>query len=172
MLIHAYGSFWNPDIVDWGSQGAGHQGKLPGKIRRNGRTYTIDFWNAYGIYVLHDQFKPLYVGKAASTRLGTRVRSHLTDRFAGRWDMFSWFTLSTINVTYSNLRDPGKRYLTESTINSSLEALAILIADPPLNRKRESIPSAVEAKQARNPHPKTVRRYLELILNHLENNAV
>lgn len=51
---------------------------------------------------------------------------------------------------------------------NTLEALAILIADPALNRKRERIPSAVAAEQGRSPHPKTIRRYLEGILARLE----
>jgi hypothetical protein len=48
-----------------------------------------------------------------------------------------------------------------------LEALAILIADPALNRRRERLPGAFQAEQAKNPHPKTIRRYLEDILKAL-----
>ena len=52
MLIRAYGTFWNPDIVDWGQKGAGNQGKLLGKVKKDNRSHLIDFWNAYGVYVL------------------------------------------------------------------------------------------------------------------------
>jgi hypothetical protein len=53
-------------------------------------------------------------------------------------------------------------------VNDTLEALAILIADPKLNRRRESLPSAVRAVQVASPHPRTVRSYLERILERLE----
>jgi hypothetical protein len=167
MLIRAYGSYWNPDIVDWGKQGAGNQGRLLGDIRRNGTVHQIDFWNAYGIYVLHDDFRAIYVGKAAQTRLGPRLRNHLTDRFAGRWDMFSWFALSKVNTTSRSVSTPGTRQIAASTVNDTLEAISILIADPPLNRKRESIPMAIEAKQSQNPNPTTIRSYLQQILERL-----
>ena len=49
----------------------------------------------------------------------------------------------------------------------TLEALAILIADPPLNRRRERIASAVQAEQAKSPNPRTIRAYLEDILERL-----
>jgi len=165
MLIRTYGMFWNPDIVDWGQQGPGQGGELLGRVK--GPNHPIDFWNAYGIYVLHNEFRPIYIGQAASTRLGPRLRNHLTDRFAGRWDMFSWFSLSKVNTTTGDVSDPGKRQVLPATVNDTLEAISILIADPPLNRKRESIPAAIEAKQERTPHPKTIRTYLEQILERL-----
>lgn len=168
MLIRAYGHYWNPDIVEWGQKGPGGQGRLLGTVKQNGRNYEIDFWNAFGIYVLHDEFRAIYVGKAASTRLGPRMRNHLTDRFAGRWDMFSFFSLSKVNVTSKNVAEPGIRQLKKETVNDTLEAISILIADPPLNRKRESIPAAREAKQIKSPHPKTIRSYLERILKEVE----
>lgn len=165
MLIRTYGMFWNPDIVDWGQQGPGQGGELLGRVK--GHTHPIDFWNAYGIYVLHNEFRPIYIGQTARTRLGPRLRNHLTDRFAGRWDMFSWFSLSKVNTTTNDVSDPGKRQVLPATVNDTLEAISILIADPPLNRKRESIPAAIEAKQERTPHPKTIRTYLEQILERL-----
>ena len=68
MLIKSYGQFWNPDIVDWGKKGAGNEGKLLGKIKAEsvayGNKHEINFWEAKGIYVLHSDFKAIYVGKA------------------------------------------------------------------------------------------------------------
>lgn len=168
MLIRAYGLHWNPDIVDWGKPGAGNSGKLLGKIKKGKNTHEIDFWNTYGIYVLHNEFRTIYIGKAARTRLGARLRNHLTDRLAGRWDMFSWYSLSKVNTTSKNVSEPGIRQVGKDTVNDTLEALGILIADPPLNRKRESIPAALSATQVKDPHPKTVRHYLEQILARLE----
>ena len=171
MLIRAYGQYWNPDIVDWGKKGPGGKGQLLGKVRLKKKLHQIDFWDAFGIYVLHDEFRAVYVGKAAITRLGPRLRNHLNYRFAGRWDMFSWFSLSKVNVTSKAVGDPGTRYLTKEAINDTIEAISILIADPPLNRKRESMPSASEAHQIRSPHPKTIRTYLEAILKKVDGNG-
>ena len=168
MLIRAYGMYWNPEVVDWGTPGAGNQGNLIGRVKSGAHTYSIDFWNAYGVYVLHHEFNAVYVGKAAATRLGARLRNHLTDRHAGRWDMFSWFSLSKIRITQRDVSDPGTRYLSQGTVNDTLEALAILIADPKLNRRREALPSAVRALQVASPHPRTIRSYLERILETLE----
>ena len=167
MLIRAYGQFWNPDTVNWGSRGAGNAGSLVGVVRRK-RNHTIDFWNAKGIYVLHADFKAVYVGKTDQTRLGPRLRQHLTDRFAGRWDMFSWFATSTVAAGDGRVRDPGIRKVEAGAVISTLEALAILVADPALNRKRESIPAALRAEQEASPHPSTIRNYLERIIEKIE----
>src|SRR5258705_7972875 len=144
MLIRAYGQLWNPDTIEWGGKGPGNRGQLVGKVRRNQKTYAVNFWDAKGIYVLHADFKSVYVGKADSAKLGPRLRNHLTDRFAGRWDMFSWFATSTVATTEKRVRDPGKRAVEPGSVINSLEALAILISDPALNRKRESLPQALE----------------------------
>lgn len=168
MLIRAYGQYWNPHVVDWGSRGAGNQGKLPGSVPTEPGKCTIDFWKAVGIYVLIDEFKPVYIGKAVSTRLGPRLRNHLSDRFAGRWNMFSWYTQSTINTTSGTLRIPGQRQLRPETVTDTMEALAILMVDPPLNRKRETIPNAFLVDQVAQPFPKTIRNYLEEISKKLD----
>lgn len=168
MLIRAYGLNWNPDIIDWGKQGAGNNGKLLGTVKLGNKTLEIDFWETYGIYVLNNDFRPVYVGKAASTRLGYRLRNHLRDRLAGRWDTFSWFSLSKVNKTTKTMSSPGKRQINAETINDTLEAIGILIADPPLNRRRESIPDALSATQSKSRHPKTMRHYLEKIVTHLD----
>ena len=85
--------------------------------------------------------------------------------------MFSLFSLSTMATTYKGVRAPGERQVAAKTLTDTLEALAILVADPALNRKRESLPSAAQAEQVKSPHPRTVRRYLEDILQKLENGS-
>jgi hypothetical protein len=80
--------------------------------------------------------------------------------------MFSWYTLSTLNKLTGTLRDPGARKLKPDTVNDTLEALAILISNPPLNRREESIPNAVEAEQA-SSSVRSIREYLEEILERL-----
>jgi len=167
-LIKYYGELWNPDIIAWGSQGAGNSGKLLGKIKVDNKNIEVDFWEARGIYVLYDNFRTAYVGQAFSTTIGKRVRDHLTDRFAGRWDMFSWYTTSNYRKTTNDLRKAGSRIIAPKTIVSTLESLAIMIADPPLNRKREKLPAAKEVMQSKSPHPNTIRHYLQEILKRLD----
>jgi hypothetical protein len=97
MLIRAYGQYWNPDIVDWGKQGPGNKGQLLGSGKWGATTIDIDVWDQHGIYVLHDEFRCVYVGQTSGQFLGKRLRDHLTDRFAGRWDMFSWFGIDSVS---------------------------------------------------------------------------
>jgi len=172
MLIKSYGQYWNPDAVNWGSVGKGNAGTLLGKTKLDGKTVSCDVWKQRGIYTLHDEFRLVYVGKTEDQDLGKRLRDHLTDRFAGRWDMFCWYGIRRINKT-GTLRAFGQRQVPPATLIQTLESLAILISDPPLNRKREKLPEAIFVEQAKSPHPLTVRHYLEQILERLpkDNNA-
>ena len=165
MLIKAYGTFWNPDIVDWGKRGPGNKGQLLGCVTKDdGYSYEIDFWDAQGIYVLLSEFRAIYVGQSGNS-MGKRLRDHLTDRFAGRWDMFSWFSVSGVRTTTFDVSAPGQRQFGPKVMIDTLEALGILIADPALNRKRESLKGALEAVQPENALPKTIRSYLEELLD-------
>ena len=163
MLIKAYGTYWNPEMVDWSSR------QLIGVVRFDSSTRKdINFWEAKGIYVLHNDYKTIYVGKAFKTSIGKRLRDHLTDRLAGRWDMFSWYSVSAPRKTFGGVTKPGKRQIGPETYIDTFEALAILITDPPLNRKRESLKSAYIASQKEQPNPRTLRSYLEEILNEVK----
>ena len=93
MLIRNYGLFWRVSEVNWspgkGSVGAfrllGRQGaNLPG-LR------LADFRMQQGIYILYGNYGPYYVGLTRQQGLGKRLKDHLTDKHAGRWDRFSWF---------------------------------------------------------------------------------
>ena len=170
MLVKCYGQYWNPDVVNW-SGGIGGDGFLHGDIRRDRVKYKIDFWKARGIYVLYSDFKAVYVGKAYKTSIGKRLRDHLTDRMAGRWDMFSWYSVSSPRITQGDVSQPGQRQLTPETVIGTLEALAILIADPALNRKRESFTDAYEATQSGLVMPRTIRSYLQEILTNVDGPA-
>lgn len=165
-LIKCYGEYWNPDMVDWGTKGAGNKGRLVGEIKPNKK--HIDFWAARGVYVLHENFKAIYVGKAFQSSIGKRVRDHLSDRLAGRWDMFSWYSTSAVRMTRKDVSTPGQRQIKPKTIIDTMEALAILIADPALNRKREALPNAYEAEQVSSPNPQTIRHFLHEILSRVD----
>jgi hypothetical protein len=164
MLIRAYGQYWNPDIVDWGTRGAGNKGTLPGRGDWGQRRIDIDSWDQHGIYVLHDEFKCVYVGQTANQFLGKRLRDHLTDRFAGRWNMFSWYGVDSIRKG-GTLRPAGTRQVAPTTLIATIEAMGILIADPPLNRRRETLERAILIEQKKSSRPHTVRHYLEELLS-------
>jgi hypothetical protein len=166
MLIKTFGQFWNPDAVAWGSQGAGNRGSLTGKAKRSGTIYTVDFWDQVGIYVLHDEFRTIYVGKVLNQALGERLRQHLTDRFSGRWDMFSWYGLKGLTKTGRLQTSAGGANHPPETVAATLEAFGILLTDAPLNRKREKIPSAIQVEQKKAPHQYTIRHYLEKLVEH------
>ena len=164
MLIKTYGEFWNPFLTDW--KGSKLDGKAKIEVVRAGATvklmHTINFWDAMGVYVLINDFKPVYVGQ--SINLGPRLATHLTDRFAGRWDMFSWYSVCKPNTSSGTVNKPKIRYVTMPTLIDTLEAFGILVADPALNRKRESLPEAIEFDQLASKNPRSVREYLEAIL--------
>lgn len=165
MLIKSYGINWNPFVIDWVPSGTV---QMTGEVRKeDGTIVPINFYNAKGIYVLQNEFKPIYAGKAFGTPLGQRLRDHLSDRLAGRWDMFSWYSVSSPRFTQKDVSQPGGRHMEPERIVEALEALAILIADPPLNRKRESLKDAYEATQPENIKPRTIRAYLEDIISKL-----
>ena len=166
-LIKLYGEFWNPDIINWGSKGPGNGGKMEGEFTLDKKKYRANFRDAQGIYVLYDSFNAVYVGMAFSTSIGSRLKDHLTDRHAGRWDMFSWYSTCNFKKTDSTLKKAGSRIISPETVIYTLEALAILIANPALNRKRESLPEANEVTQVEQPHPMSIRKYLEQILDRL-----
>lgn len=165
MLIRTFGQFWNPDAVDWGKQGPGNKGRLVGTARFNGSRRTIDFWDQVGVYVLHDQFRTVYVGKAMEQPMGKRLRDHLTDRFAGRWDMFSWYGLKGLTKTGKLQVKAGQRQVEPAEMARTLEAFGILLTDAPLNRKRETLPSAIHIEQ-KTPQQHTIRHYLEKLVEH------
>lgn len=167
MLIRTFGEFWNPDTVDWGCKGPGNKGRLLGKAKTNSHTGEVDFWSQVGLYILHDEFRTVYVGKAVDQPLGKRLRDHLSDRFAGRWDMFSWYGLKGLTKTGKLQAKAGGKNVTPRVVASTLEAFGILVTDPPLNRKRERLPSAIQVEQKKSPHPNTIRHYLESILERL-----
>jgi hypothetical protein len=167
MLIKAYGEFWNPFLTDWAGQKLEGRAKL--QVTRDGEkktvTHTINFWKATGIYVLYNDFNPVYVGK--TTVLGKRIADHLSDRFAGRWDMFSWYSVCKPNTSSGGVGKAVGRKVSVDSVISTLETLGIFITDPALNRKRESIPGASRFDQFKAKSSKTVREYLEQILEKL-----
>src|SRR5690242_1546315 len=82
VLIRAYGELWNPELVSWGRPGPGGGGKMWGRVRLPyGRTRT-NVWEQRGMYVLHHEWRVVYVGKTEGNDLGARIKHHLSDPLA------------------------------------------------------------------------------------------
>lgn len=137
-LIQSYGLFWNRDEVDWN----GRPARLLGRLKA--RDKAVDFRNQAGIYALYDrEFRLLYVGQAGSgnSTLFSRLRYHNTLHagtrgLASRWQYFSWFGLLRVLKGSQELAGPPKTHQTKRPdILDALEAVAIEIADPDLNRQ-------------------------------------
>ena len=163
-IIKSYGEFWNPDAVNWQSK------KVMGFwVDKKGNRHENNCWYAKGIYVLYADFKPIYVGKASAQKsgVGKRICDHLSDRLVGRWDMFSWYSLQTPSRKSESLNHYGGRLLKVEGMVDTLEAITILITDPPLNRKRESLAGAIEVEQV-GGELRTVRSYLEELVRRCE----
>lgn len=156
MLLKCFGEFWNPAIIDWSKE------ELLGHIKDDKHTYEIDFWGARGVYVLYENFRPIYVGKS-EVSIGDRIAKHLGNRLAGRWDMFSWYSPDKINKTTCTLNRPNVRNSGISSIIKTFESIIILSTAPPLNRKYENIPGAQFVKQKDNAPHKSTRQYLQEI---------
>lgn len=164
MLIRAIAEFWNPEIVNWGTVGAGNKGALLGLARpASGTDFEVDLWNAEGVYILYSEFRPIYVGQASAERTGPRLREHRSDRLAGRWDFFSVFCTSTLNRTKANTRAPGIRRVAPEVSLDTVEAVLIAALQPPLNRRFNSIPDATRVTQ-HGANRRGTRSYLEEIL--------
>ena len=156
MLVKAFGTYWNPELVDWGSRGRNNAGSMLGVSNIDGNNVDVDVWGQTAIYALYDNFRLVYIGKVKSTdtrSLGVRLREHRRDRFAGRWDSFSWFGLASITAL-GNLRAAGTRQLGPDVVLSTLESIGIALTDAPLNRQRPVLPDAayVEQKSAVGRH--------------------
>lgn len=178
-MIRAYGQFWNPDMVDWGRIGAGNKGSLKGIGRPKTKSGSkskpktidnVDCWKQRGIYVLHNNYKTVYVGRAIGGKgdnsfIGDRLRHHLSDHLEGRWDAFSWYGIDSVNAD-GTLRGFRTRQMEAENIVKAYEAIAIIIADPPLNRRQESLKDAIEMQQQDKTVP-TNRQLLQEILAHL-----
>jgi len=98
VFIKNFGLFWEADEIEWnpgkGSRGSfrliGRQGSnLPG-LR------LADFRYQQGIYILYGKHGPYYTGLTKKQGLGKRLKDHLNDQHAGKWDRFSWFGFCSV----------------------------------------------------------------------------
>lgn len=154
-LIQSYGLFWDRREVDW----EGRPAKLLGiaTIKEG----EVDFGGQRGIYALYDgEFRLLYVGQAGGgdrSTLLTRLKLHNTVRtgtraLAHRWRYFSWFGVLRVLKVKKELADPrGTQKTARPAVLDALEAVAIEIADPDLNRQGGRLGGVTEYLQVSLP---------------------
>jgi hypothetical protein len=137
-IIANMGLFWSRGQVRWkGNAGIG-PARVAGVRAVAKKRGEVDFWKQTGIYSLYDaNYRLVYVGQAGlsdKTCIGTRLKQHIKDALAGRWEMFSWFGLQSVNKTTNELRKRSKINISaRNQLANVLEGIIIEVAEPPLN---------------------------------------
>jgi hypothetical protein len=96
-IFHAYGLFWKKEEVDW-SPGSGKRTFM--LLGRRGKTRPrlriANFRFQQGIYILYGDYGPYYAGLTRDQGLGKRLKDHVFDAHAKKWDRFSWFSFGRV----------------------------------------------------------------------------
>lgn len=139
-MIKTYGLHWSSDKVHWGRRGRGGAGQLLGYAGASDRENPVDFREQAGIYALYYDFDLVYIGQtgAGDSRLLARLKSHLSDHLAERWDRFSWFGTRWVTKGNELSADTVAKHIDTGNALNLLEAVAIAIAEPRLNLQRGS----------------------------------
>jgi len=123
-----FGLYWDRSKIDWKTT-------TPDLLGWSKSNEVINFKDQIGIYLLHDDRRTIYVGKAekGKSTIIKRLKDHTTDRLAGKWQKFSWFGIYPID-------ENGKimmidRVLSERDMVSYLESVLIEVLELPQNRK-------------------------------------
>ena len=149
-VFFSVGIGWSPELVGWGAPGREPtremlgcwRGKLDGKRGRltdDQRTkQTLNVWNFPGVYALYRGDALIYVGQGQP--IGDRLLAHhRADGLVGRWDSFSWFSVTPLVDSSGTLAagapiDPGAP-ITMQRLLDELEAFAIHVGGPMENRQ-------------------------------------
>ena len=139
-IIANMGLFWSREQVRWKGNRKTGPSRLAGVRAIAKKSGEVDFWTQTGIYALYDaSYVLIYVGQAGLTDqscVGNRLKQHIKDDLAGRWDMFSWFGLQSVNKT-NKLRARSQVSLTtRSQLANVLEGILIEVAEPPMNSQK------------------------------------
>src|SRR4051812_26468438 len=98
-LVGAYGMFWQRDDVDWFPGSGPHRWQLLGRRNKSWPALRVcDFRQAFGVYVLYDDYTARYAGLARGAGgLGGRLRTHVKSPPRGiGWTRFSWFSFDDV----------------------------------------------------------------------------
>lgn len=115
-------------------------------------------------YLSHRWSRPIFaraIPPDLGFSLGARLRTHLSDSLAGRWDRFSWYGIRGVRKNGTLGADMGNKQTTSSELISTFESLLIAVTEPPRNRRREKIPGATLVVQHGAERPRPSASYLE-----------
>lgn len=142
-VIRTFGLYWDNTLVKWkGKRGRkGHGPRLLGAMKATDSdgSRTVDFWEQVGFYALFDEASELvYVGQTGvgKNRLGSRLRTHLSDELMGRWRYFSWFGLGWVPTRSNEVKAEQGNYSTRDLLEvlHPIEVMLIHLTEPHLNR--------------------------------------
>lgn len=139
--VGAFGMFWKRSMTAWSGTP-----RLLGERSKEPR--PVNFAKQIGIYLLQDDARTIYVGRAGDS-IYARLKAHTSDRMAGRWNRFSWFGLRRVG-TDGRLMS-GRHVWSDTVVINALEALLIESVEPPLNRRRGDGLTGLEYLQAFDP---------------------
>lgn len=154
-IIRSFGLFWHKDDVFWGRQkrpGALWGWGLRGHNRKKG---IVNFRDQIGVYVLYNSFKPIYAGQAGfadqKQNLLVRLKQHLNDDLANRWDHFSWFGTRWVTSTGELSKPAAAAHPSADVVLDQLEAILIASFEPGSNRQGPKWKGAARYMQERDP---------------------
>ena len=170
-LIQSYGLFWHSEDVYWGQKN--NNGALWGwGLRRDKTRGIVNFRNQIGVYVLYDDYRPIYAGQAGfgnqKQNLMNRLRQHKKDDLANRWNKFSWFGTRWVTGTGTLSRPADAAHPTADIVLDQLEAILITTIEPSSNRQGGKWRSAKRYDQERDPRlgPTTEQMLKKLLVHH------
>ena len=158
-LIQNHGLYWRRDRVEWGRTGkAGH---MYGKDANARNSKPVDIREQKGVYALYDaNFNLVYVGQAGrqasrgqsrkdggNPTIFSRLKAHRNDHLGPRWTYFSWFGLliqDEDDASQAHFLKAEDRTVDIGVTLNHLEAILIIVAEPPLNRQGGTLGSSVE----------------------------
>lgn len=152
--VSSFGLFWRRDQVIWTRDDVEEEDELEGRFKfvllgkrgeKRPKLRVCDFRLQQGIYILYDEYGPVYLGLSGRRKngeaLGQRLKEHITDQYGDSWSRFSWFGFDKIEDyedVISRVNTANATVIEEDTNVSSTirdtEALLMHIIMPANNR--------------------------------------
>lgn len=149
-MLLTYGLYWRADHIFWGSKG--NSGMLLGAKTKSSSARTVDFKLQRGVYALYADYDLVYVGQtgAGDQRLFKRLKDHLSDHLAERWDRCSWFGTQWVTQQHQLSTDTTGVHVDITRALNVIEAVGIAISEPRLNLQRGKWGDAKQYFQVRD----------------------
>lgn len=144
--VPAFALYWDKDKVKWGTSG-----KILG--RQNQKAEVVDFAEQQGVYILHNNYSVVYVGRTTEN-LYNRLRAHYRDYKSARWNKFSWFGFRGVDHQTGKLTVTPTKASFDSLV-SILESVLIEALQPPINGQQGD---HLGIKYDQVPHPEIAKQ--------------